>query len=339
MTELGLQARGHRVVNSNSSVYYLGWNPISFGDIYIDIAEGIPASQRHLLLGGEVSVWTDHYTAPVYGLQCGVESAAQPNPAKRMYPRSEDAAFGKSTLGVTFPAAVIAADSWWRYDPALHQSKLVSNAAYRKRLAEVNARLVAAGVDSCPTSCMWAPHSHGGCNETSRCGVDYVPASSLPPLLPPPPPPPPQLQQQQQVGTKLGRRTTTAPVSLGHQHRRLKSDGIGASVARASAGVNTGTQPKLNAAFSNLWASQIGWTQEQFEEDLSYMLELGLTWAFITYTSCDDHATYTAYCWSGATATNKTQVLYKSGNPAYVQIGDDVLGRYFHCLFSFLGGA
>ena len=51
-------ARGYRAINSNSSVYYLGWNPISFGDIYIDIAEGVPRSQRHLLLGGEVSVWT-----------------------------------------------------------------------------------------------------------------------------------------------------------------------------------------------------------------------------------------------------------------------------------------
>lgn len=88
------------------------------------------------------------------------------------------------------------------------------------------------------------------------------------------------------------------------------------------------TQPRLDAAFYNLWATQIDWTAAQWEEDLGYMKGIGIDWAFITYTSCDDHSTYTAYCWSGAKSTNATQVLYKSSNASYVQIGDDVLGRF-----------
>ena len=44
----------------------------------------------------------------------------------------------------------------------------------------------------------------------------------------------------------------------------------------------------------------------------SYLVGLEMEWAFVTYTSCDDHEAYTAYCWSGAKATNKTQALYNS---------------------------
>ena len=98
----------------------------------------------------------------------------QTNPAAALFPRQEDAAFAKSTLGVTFPAAVIAADSWWRYDPHLLGPNIAANASYRRRLADVNARLVAAGVDGCPTACMWEPHAGAGCNETARCGKLYA---------------------------------------------------------------------------------------------------------------------------------------------------------------------
>ena len=169
-----ITARDHQVIVSNSSVYYLGWNPISFDEIYIDIAEGIPPAQRYLLLGGEVSVWTDHYTAPTFGKQCGVDSGPQTNQAKALFPRSEDAAFAQSALGVTFPGAVIAADSWWRFDASLLGKKAQASSAYRKRLAKINARLIAAGVDSCPTECMWKPHAGAGCNETHRCGKPYL---------------------------------------------------------------------------------------------------------------------------------------------------------------------
>jgi hypothetical protein len=138
--------------------------------MFIDIASGVPPSQRGLLLGGEVSVWTDHYTAPVYGLQCGVDPGPQTNLAAALYPREQDAAFAKSTLGVVFPKVVVAADSWWRYDAALD----VTGQAYQKRLAGINARLVAAGVDGCPAKCMGLNPQLGGCNETARCGVPYL---------------------------------------------------------------------------------------------------------------------------------------------------------------------
>ena len=75
--------------------------------------------------------------------------------------------------GVTFPGAVIAADSWWNYQADLD----VTSAQYKKRLAAVNEKLKAAGVDGCPTKCMWSGPTLGGCNETARCGVPYVSAA------------------------------------------------------------------------------------------------------------------------------------------------------------------
>ena len=142
---------------------------------------------------------TDHYTAPKLGLQCGVDAGPQPNPAKALFPRTEDDAFAQSTLvsrhgtvswaaplppaksagagrcaqGVTFPGAVIAADSWWNYQADLD----VTSAQYKKRLADVNEKLKGAGVDGCPTKCMWSGPALGGCNETARCGVPYVSAA------------------------------------------------------------------------------------------------------------------------------------------------------------------
>jgi hypothetical protein len=77
--------------------------------------------------------------------------------------------------------------------------------------------------------------------------------------------------------------------------------------------------PKLSASFYNIWASQIDWETERWQEDLQYMKDIGIDWAFITYTSCLDTSTYTAYCWSGSKTTNATQALYKSTNSEYIQ--------------------
>jgi hypothetical protein len=105
---------------------------------------------------------------------------------------------------------------------------------------------------------------------------------------------------------------------------------LGTAVASpaCSGSTSTGTAPKLSASFYNLWASQLGWTADQWEEDLQYMVDVDIEWAFITYTSCVDTEAYTAYCWSGSGMTNQTQTLYKSSNPDYVQVGDDVLGKF-----------
>ena len=80
---------------------------------------------------------------------------------------------GGVQLAVTFPGAVVAADSWWRYDAGLD----VEGEEYTARLAAVNAKMIAKGVDGCPTDCMLAGDLSTGCNETARCGVPYISVS------------------------------------------------------------------------------------------------------------------------------------------------------------------
>jgi hypothetical protein len=169
-----LTARGFRAVNVNATAFYVGWQGSrpenwTITDMYYDIAAELPPAQRSLVLGGEVAVWTDNYDPFGFGQHCGVSSAPHLNPAGRLYPRSEDAAFASSTLAIMFPGAVVAADAWWRFDPSLD----VSGDAYTARLAQANAKLRAAGVDGCPSDCMLRTDLHGGCNQTARCGVPY----------------------------------------------------------------------------------------------------------------------------------------------------------------------
>ena len=76
----------------------------------------------------------------------------------------------RAALLLRFSGAVVAADSWWRYNASLD----VTSAVYQARLKQINAKLQAAGVDGCPTKCMMENPALGGCNETARCGVLYV---------------------------------------------------------------------------------------------------------------------------------------------------------------------
>ena len=124
---------------------------------------------------------------------------------------------------------------------------------------------------------------------------------------------------------------------------------LAAGSAPPACGRTSGSAPKLSASFYNLWASQLDWSVEQWTEDLTwsaalsrvrqrrsgrrafsnrYMKAVGIEWAFVTYTSCLDTKVYTAYCWSGGGNTNKTEALYNSSNPQYVQVGHDVLGKF-----------
>lgn len=55
-----------------------------------------------------------------------------------------------------------------------------------------------------------------------------------------------------------------------------------AAVTALLASAGAATTPRLSASFYNLWASQLDWTAEQWEEDLGYMQAIGIEWAFVT---------------------------------------------------------
>ena len=73
--------------------------------IYWDIATGVPASQKKLLLGGEASMWTDTYC---YIDQCGSSTGKNPV-GYRLFDPKNDAEFHKSIGGMIFPRGLVAA--------------------------------------------------------------------------------------------------------------------------------------------------------------------------------------------------------------------------------------
>ena len=70
---------------------------------------------------------------------------------------------------MAFPYTFIAAASWWRFDKLAKPD----SQAFRASVLQQNERLLAAGVDACPSACALLPPASGGCNETHRCGQPY----------------------------------------------------------------------------------------------------------------------------------------------------------------------
>lgn len=167
-----ITAQGFRCIQSASDNYYIGYNTgEAYTKLWRDIADGLSAEQRKLMLGGEIFVWTDHYTAPApIGYQCGSDTRHPPPTAAALYPREVDAQFAASTMAVTFPFALIAAGAWWHYDPVVDPS----SSDFRKRILAANDHLISLGVDACPTRCALDPTTSTGCNETHRCGIPYI---------------------------------------------------------------------------------------------------------------------------------------------------------------------
>jgi len=163
---LDVVRHGIRAVDAYGAAYYFGnqFN-MSYETVYRDIRANMTRAERGLLLGGECCIWTDDYC---FLPQCNSTVGAPPA-ARHLYPRHADARFARSTLGVSFPYALIAGASWWRFDPDADPS----SPAFRSSILTANDRLLAAGVDACPSECALLPPANGGCNETHRCGRPY----------------------------------------------------------------------------------------------------------------------------------------------------------------------
>ena len=137
-------AKGFRAIDSTSRHFYLtapmsgstGWDSFWY-DINSTFAS-TPSADPSLLLGGEVSMWTDTYCAG--GQQCGASSG--PNPvATKLFPPTEDAAFATSVGGMIFPRALVGAGSFWRYDAGVN----ASSPEFADAIWKLNDRLRATG--------------------------------------------------------------------------------------------------------------------------------------------------------------------------------------------------
>jgi hypothetical protein len=122
-----------------------------------DIAPNVTEIAKKLMLGGEVSMWTDDYC---WTNQCGASAGPTPQAASMYSPRS-DATFASSIAGVMFPRAAVGAGSFWNYVAGLDGQ----SSTFLELMHVHNSRMMARGLDTCPNDC--------NCDVLTRCGRPY----------------------------------------------------------------------------------------------------------------------------------------------------------------------
>lgn len=160
-TAKDVTATGRRAVESRSSAFYFTeaarGGPEGWARSWYDIATGVPANETNLLLGGEMSMWSDTYC---FTEQCGASDGPAPV-AAALFPPARDEEFGKSIGGMIWPRGFVGAHAFWNFasdvDPA---SDKFTAAVWR-----LNDQLRHRGSYTCPSNC--------SCDQLSACGRPY----------------------------------------------------------------------------------------------------------------------------------------------------------------------
>ena len=150
-------SEGFYAVESNMYNFYLDYimKELPPKKQWIDISAGVKKENSHLLLGGEVSMWTDNWC---YVTQCFWDITKRRPMGKAMWNRTRDDAFATSIQGMIWPRAAIGAGSFWNFDASLQgDSKEFDEVV--KRQAEW---LVEREVATCPPGCL--------CDQLTQCG-------------------------------------------------------------------------------------------------------------------------------------------------------------------------
>eukprot|EP00049_Salpingoeca_infusionum_P023045 m.10095 g.10095 ORF g.10095 m.10095 type:complete len:670 (+) comp5526_c0_seq1:31-2040(+) len=156
---------GRRVVQCSEARFYFTQpapgGPAGWKKSWTDISQGIPETQKHLLLGGQMSMWTDNYIPKI---QCGSWIPKKPHlpPGHKLFPPEQDDAFEKSLGGMIWPRGFVAASSFWNFDTKYQADGPVFTAAVWRLNDDVASR----GGHVCPTKC--------SCTVTSACNKDYM---------------------------------------------------------------------------------------------------------------------------------------------------------------------
>ena len=127
------------------------------GQVLVRHLDGRARGERHLLLGGEMSMWSDTYC---YTGQCGA-STGTPVGAP-LFPPARDAEFAASIGGMIWPRGFVGAAAFWGYnetaDPASDE--------FTDAIWVLNDQLIKRGSKSCPSKC--------SCDQLSACGSPYI---------------------------------------------------------------------------------------------------------------------------------------------------------------------
>ena len=105
-TAAEITATGRRAVESKDSAFYFTGaapgGPAGWSRCWYDISTNVPANEMKLLLGGEMSMWSDSYC---YVGQCGASGGTPVGHA--LYPPQQDAAFSQSIGGMIWPRGFV----------------------------------------------------------------------------------------------------------------------------------------------------------------------------------------------------------------------------------------
>eukprot|EP00055_Hartaetosiga_balthica_P004415 m.11494 g.11494 ORF g.11494 m.11494 type:complete len:653 (-) comp3847_c0_seq1:89-2047(-) len=154
---------GRFAVESAASHFYFTEaapnGPEGWSECWYNISSNIPASQSHLLLGGEMSMWTDTYC---YIDQCGSSSSSSPPVGHQLFGPSYDSEFSRSVAGMIWPRGFVAAAAFWNFNATANPSSI----EFVNNIFDLNDGLIARGSLSCPSNC--------SCDQLTACGIPYI---------------------------------------------------------------------------------------------------------------------------------------------------------------------
>ena len=149
---------GRRAVESQISWFYFhnppkseypkGWAPC-----WNDIAHDVNETSRHLLLGGEMSMWGDSYCKTK---KCDPNEG--PVAASSLFPPEKDEEFGISVGGMIWPRGYVGAGAFWGYDSSIDSQ----SAEFEYKIWKLNEMVIERGGSTCPTKCF--------CDQLTQCG-------------------------------------------------------------------------------------------------------------------------------------------------------------------------
>lgn len=157
-----ITATGRRAIESSGAHFYftraVPGGPDGWKNCWYNISETVAAGQGHLLLGGEVSMWSDTYC---YISQCKEPSAAKPVGSVLFSPEY-DTQFGESIGGMIWPRGYVAAGAFWNFNATTDPTSTdFTNAIWAQ-----NDELISRGSMACPSKC--------SCDQLTACEKPYI---------------------------------------------------------------------------------------------------------------------------------------------------------------------
>jgi hypothetical protein len=130
-------------------------NSVSADDIGFDV----PESEKGLLLGGEMSMWTDTYCSP---RECGAMPNYHKEKGGTLYSRIQDEAYGRSLGGMIWPRGFVGAGAFWNWNASVDPG----SDEFVGRIWALNEALGRRGSLVCPSNC--------SCDQMTACGKPYI---------------------------------------------------------------------------------------------------------------------------------------------------------------------